>query len=315
MRFSSATLLLSSVSVLSTNVFAAPLRIVVVEKISGDKDINKDIEEFLRSTRIGHAGAASVPGFGSDPNEHLSAIPGMMIHEEDLLPGAHPAPRPAYVGPDDGGLPMTPDQEYNIPIFHDFPPMDEGAACRDDSSIRVKMDKLKDHLREMMGMSAIPRTPLCSTVHTEKIVPGTIVPTRMPCHSSARPPTASVNEFHIIPVMRRPPMHSGGTVTFQRMRPKSFSERVQRALYALSPWEGRALAFVVGCGLGVLLRMIYVFIVLGIRMWRSKRKNADGFIELPTEEDGDEIVGVVLFDAASIKGASVEDLPSYQEKL
>jgi len=37
---------------------------------------------------------------------------------------------------------------------------------------------------------------------------------------------------------------------------------------ALGKWEGRAVAFVLGCGLGVLLRMVWVFSVLLIRAGR-----------------------------------------------
>ncbi|KAF7972558.1 hypothetical protein HWV62_17774 [Athelia sp. TMB] len=42
----------------------------------------------------------------------------------------------------------------------------------------------------------------------------------------------------------------------------SFAQRLNRALMTLGPWEGRAVAFVVGCGLGVLLRMLWVLSVV-----------------------------------------------------
>jgi len=41
-----------------------------------------------------------------------------------------------------------------------------------------------------------------------------------------------------------------------------FLHRVHRALLSLGPWEGRMVAFVLGCGLGVLLRMFWVLAVL-----------------------------------------------------
>lgn len=73
-----------------------------------------------------------------------------------------------------------------------------------------------------------------------------------------------------------------------RHRPHSFIGRLHKAFLTLSPWEGRALSFVIGCGIGVLLRfvrraefifggtnleflffgstrMLYVFSVLGYR--------------------------------------------------
>jgi len=78
-----------------------------------------------------------------------------------------------------------------------------------------------------------------------------------------------------------------------------------------------------GCGLGVLIRMLFVFTVLGARLFRRNTRvgEAEGEEEGEGKEDrvivvlGDEDVeGVVLFDAGSLKSASVEDLPLYDEK-
>lgn len=66
-------------------------------------------------------------------------------------------------------------------------------------------------------------------------------------------------------------------------RPKTFTGRLHRALITLGPWEGRLVAFVLGksfrsvwqqtviylifqgCGIGSLLRMIYVLVVVSFR--------------------------------------------------
>jgi len=48
----------------------------------------------------------------------------------------------------------------------------------------------------------------------------------------------------------------------------SFVNRIHRSLRNLGRWEGRAVAFVLGCGIGVLLRM---FFVLGLVMYRAVR--------------------------------------------
>ncbi|KAI0311582.1 hypothetical protein OF83DRAFT_1177423 [Amylostereum chailletii] len=45
----------------------------------------------------------------------------------------------------------------------------------------------------------------------------------------------------------------------------SFTHRIHRALMTLGPWEGRAVAFVLGCGIGVLLRMFWVLSLLVFR--------------------------------------------------
>jgi len=44
-----------------------------------------------------------------------------------------------------------------------------------------------------------------------------------------------------------------------------FFPRLHFALMALGPWEGRAVAFVLGCGIGVLLRMMWVLLVVTLR--------------------------------------------------
>jgi hypothetical protein len=48
----------------------------------------------------------------------------------------------------------------------------------------------------------------------------------------------------------------------------SFINRIHRSLMNLGRWEGRVVAFVLGCGIGVLLRM---FFVLGLVMYRAVR--------------------------------------------
>ncbi|VDB83238.1 unnamed protein product [Peniophora sp. CBMAI 1063] len=61
-------------------------------------------------------------------------------------------------------------------------------------------------------------------------------------------------------------MHHGGH--FRHMHHRgSFIRRIHRALMSLGPWEGRAIAFVLGCGIGVLLRMIWVMFVVFKRVF------------------------------------------------
>jgi hypothetical protein len=51
----------------------------------------------------------------------------------------------------------------------------------------------------------------------------------------------------------------------------SFLLRVHFALMSLGPWEGRAVAFVLGCGIGVLLRMFWVMAVISYRVIKGQR--------------------------------------------
>jgi len=53
----------------------------------------------------------------------------------------------------------------------------------------------------------------------------------------------------------------------------SFLWRVHHALMALGPWEGRAVAFVLGCGIGVLLRMFWVITIVVYRMLKGESED------------------------------------------
>jgi hypothetical protein len=54
-----------------------------------------------------------------------------------------------------------------------------------------------------------------------------------------------------------------------------FLHRVHRALISLGPWEGRIVAFVLGCGIGVLLRMFWVLAVLLVRGVRNNPEHEE----------------------------------------
>ncbi|KAF9449636.1 hypothetical protein P691DRAFT_812046, partial [Macrolepiota fuliginosa MF-IS2] len=59
--------------------------------------------------------------------------------------------------------------------------------------------------------------------------------------------------------------------------------RIHNALMALGPWEGRAVAFVLGCGIGVLLRMFWVLSVVTCRSICGDRD--DGYIQVAVIEE------------------------------
>ncbi|EMD33799.1 hypothetical protein CERSUDRAFT_87128 [Gelatoporia subvermispora B] len=60
---------------------------------------------------------------------------------------------------------------------------------------------------------------------------------------------------------------------------RPFVHRLHFALAALGPWEGRAVAFVLGCGIGVLLRMIWVLAVVVVRAARPHSSSDDTEVE------------------------------------
>jgi hypothetical protein len=61
-------------------------------------------------------------------------------------------------------------------------------------------------------------------------------------------------------------VHHHGVHRYHKDAP--FLRRVHRALMMLGPWEGRIVAFVLGCGIGVLLRMFWV---MGLLLARGTR--------------------------------------------
>ncbi|KAG1854329.1 hypothetical protein C8R48DRAFT_721612 [Suillus tomentosus] len=92
----------------------------------------------------------------------------------------------------------------------------------------------------------------------------------------------------------------------------SFLRRVHRAIMALGLWEGRAVAFVLGCGIGVLLRMFWVMSVLAYRTVRGERSEeiSHGYIMfehdaethfMPPPEYTDEKVKVAEVEAQEIE--------------
>jgi len=72
----------------------------------------------------------------------------------------------------------------------------------------------------------------------------------------------------------------------------SFMTRLHFSLTALGPWEGRAVAFVLGCGIGVLLRMFWVLAIISYRALNGSNDDETEYTHLVVEEypDAEEIV-------------------------
>lgn len=80
----------------------------------------------------------------------------------------------------------------------------------------------------------------------------------------------------------------------------TFMERLQDSLDLLGTWEGRAVAFVLGCGLGVLIRMACMFVILFVRSIKGAQKDH------VTLGDQDYVVDDVIFVATSSDGHFVD---------
>jgi len=147
--------------------------------------------------------------------------------------------------------------------------------------VMAKMDEFSRFFRNLFGFAPIEEfglPPIPVPDHAAE---------RHTVHSGHRMMSAHAgsdedNNFHILPFMPgpvqgegfppsrsegpNPPEFRGHRMWIHRHhRPHSFTGRLHKAFLTLSPWEGRALSFVIGCGIGVLLRMLYVFSVLAYR--------------------------------------------------
>ncbi|KAJ3778454.1 hypothetical protein FB446DRAFT_713595 [Lentinula raphanica] len=70
----------------------------------------------------------------------------------------------------------------------------------------------------------------------------------------------------------------------------SFVRRLHFAIMTLGPWEGRAVAFVLGCGLGVLLRMLWVLSVVAYRTFKGEGNNREPlYFAIPNQYDAEEV--------------------------
>jgi len=75
----------------------------------------------------------------------------------------------------------------------------------------------------------------------------------------------------------------------QRLRNSPFIERLHIALMALGPWEGRAVAFVLGCGIGVLLRMMWVLAIVSYRLVKGQREEEPRYTEILVVEEYNDV--------------------------
>jgi len=175
--------------------------------------------------------------------------------------------------------------------------------------IRAKMERIGSKWRQFFGMPQI----LYGTTKSRTAIP--------------------VGEYRILPVVEPSMAHRQGDVVMTmdvpvgvgvavrhslhyagRYRHDSFLARLHRALNQLGPWEGRAMAFVIGCGLGVLLRMFFVLAVVLIRSHRStSSESSAGPIRLSSDDaappqylDEKEVPAYTLLEEGTEHAAEME---------
>ncbi|KAJ7249713.1 hypothetical protein C8J57DRAFT_1356447 [Mycena rebaudengoi] len=142
-----------------------------------------------------------------------------------------------------------------------------GAARR----FRQKAHSISLSFMQALGFAS-PPTKATAVPHNMLSSP----PVRIgrPGGTVALPPVMYV-KAHPVPAVEPPRMYVHGSTDgahghFHRFRADSFIMRVHLALMSLGRWEGRAVAFVLGCGLGVLLRMVFVILIVSYRAIRGR---------------------------------------------
>jgi hypothetical protein len=126
---------------------------------------------------------------------------------------------------------------------------------------------LSDSVMKALGLRPVEHQPI-GHIHLK---PDVAMPTAM---VMARP----------VPPMRP---STDGSWYHDGTQDDTFLRRLHAALMALDTWEARAVAFVLGCGIGVLLRMLWVFFVLigrGLREDSTASQDAEYTLVLQDEE-------------------------------
>jgi hypothetical protein len=128
--------------------------------------------------------------------------------------------------------------------------------------MRDKAISISNTFRKALGLPLIETSH--NLVHTDGDIHGGIVHIT-PSPFIGTPSNLDSPEMgevhHIVPIHAHHAHHMK-----HHRHETSFLGRVHHALMALGPWEGRAVAFVLGCGIGVLLRMMWVMTIVAYRM-------------------------------------------------
>jgi len=227
--------------------------------------------------------------------------------------------------PNDRDDPFAPTFIQSGPKPHD---------CGKNNNIKhiaiAKMDEFSKFFRKLFGFEELDLPVFNFRAERHGAHPPVPGPKMMMAHAA---PEEDDKTFHILPFMpgpvrgegfppppppisedssssphpHPPEFHGRQRMWIHRHRPHSFVGRLHKAFLTLSPWEGRALSFVVGCGIGVLLRMLYVFSVLAYRCFLAQPRLR---LEDRQEEERAPAADVTAEEPSSIQTPP----PEYKEK-
>lgn len=180
-----------------------------------------------------------------------------------------------------------------------------GKGCA--GALRAKAQSISNAFRLAVGLPIVESSGAQPQTETKMyhIMPfiGT-PPTFVELKSNGLEGTAKGGEHVIVPHHR----HGHHTHIQHHIQQESFLMRIHNALMALGPWEGRAVAFVlgtsfyirliahqdsvltviIGCGMGTLLRMLWVLVIVLFRSVKGRKEDGSGeYNHILFEQDGD----------------------------
>jgi hypothetical protein len=112
-------------------------------------------------------------------------------------------------------------------------------------------------------------------------VPNKTVDIKMIHPGATRPPPSQGGPHH-----PPPPQHHGHKHHHKHhgKHGQGFVTRLHYSIMNLGTWEGRAVAFVLGCGIGVLLRMFWVLAIVTYRAVKGQREEEHEYCPVVTIE-------------------------------
>ncbi|KAH9484756.1 hypothetical protein JR316_0001656 [Psilocybe cubensis] len=169
----------------------------------------------------------------------------------------------------------------NVATMVARPGMRHGCGGGRMGRFRQKGIEISNAFRQALGM---PLIEMSTPPHHPQIKPGDS-PTSVGMLQVLPNPILGSSEVPAPHRYHHPHHHVHGQM---RIHGSSFSDRLVHSLMNLGRWEGRAVAFVLGCGIGVLLRMFWVLAVVLYRSVKGSNDDEHEYSHITVIEEFDE---------------------------
>jgi len=150
---------------------------------------------------------------------------------------------------------------------------------RGRSRLRQQLAQLSSAFRKAIGLEKDEPRVLVFPFVMPGSTPGAMRETRVKEDPGTR---VSILPYLPHPHPHHTPPHDrpvGGYRRFrERLAKAPFTKRLFVAIDTLGTWEGRAVAFVLGCGLGVLIRMVAVLCLVTYRAIRGINREQENYV-------------------------------------